>query len=223
MKIALIGYGKMGKMIHEIALAKGHSITAIIDSKSCLEQITNAEICIDFSTPYAVLENIRTIAFLKKNIVMGTTGWSQHLPEIASIIQEAGIGFLYSPNFSIGIALFLKILEQTAKIMSQHNQYEVGGIEIHHSKKKDSPSGTAKAIETQINQFHQLTPLLFSSVRIGDVPGTHTVIYDSSIDTITLTHTARNRQGFAEGAVSAAEWLIGKIGIFTLDDLIGSK
>lgn len=220
MKIALIGYGKMGKMIHSIAEARGHTITAIVDSKSSLDIVADAEVCIDFSAPDAVLENIKTLAPLKKNIVMGTTGWSEHLPEIHQIIKKSEIGFLHSPNFSIGVALFIKTLEHTAKMMSSFNQYEVGGIEIHHSKKLDAPSGTAKAIEDKLNQFHQLCPISFSSVRVGDVPGTHSVIYDSPVDTITLTHTARNRQGFAEGAVFAAEWLVEKKGIFTLDDLI---
>jgi 4-hydroxy-tetrahydrodipicolinate reductase len=217
MKIALFGYGKMGKLVHNVAQARNHSIVSMIDSKtSCsTELLKQADVCIDFSTPQAVLKHVKLAASLKKNIVIGTTGWHEELKEVNDIVRESSIGLLHAPNFSLGIALFLKIIEQTAKVMSPFGQYEVGGIEMHHAEKKDSPSGTAKAIESRLNQ-----PITFSTVRVGHIPGTHSVIYDSPADSITLTHTARSREGFAEGAIRAAEWVEGKKGIFTLDDLL---
>jgi len=230
MKLALIGHGNMGKLIHKLAEEKGDEIVAIIDSKNPLRTKSNssislADVCIDFSTPQTVLQNVKFLASLKKDIIMGTTGWDDdHLLKIKQIIAESKTGFLYSPNFSIGIALFLKIIDHAAKLMtsytfSESNPYEVAGIEMHHSKKLDSPSGTANAIANQLNQYHS-PPVVFSSVRVGSIPGTHSIIYDSPVDSITLTHTARNREGFAEGALTAAQWIIGKKGVFTLDDML---
>lgn len=214
MKIALIGYGKMGKLVHKVAEEKGHSIVAVIDSKTS-GSIAEADVCIDFSVPNAVVKNVELAASLGKNIVVGTTGWHEEMEAIRNIVNRSSIGLLHAPNFSLGIALFLKMIEQTAGLMAPFNQYGVAGIEMHHETKLDAPSGTAKAIASRLKQ-----PVEFSSVRVGHIPGTHSVIYDCPVDTITLTHTARNREGFAEGAITAAEWLEGKKGIFTLDDLI---
>lgn len=228
MKIALIGYGKMGKLIHELANEKGFSIVATIDSNTSLhcpaikQSIGLADVCIDFSTPHTVLDNVKTLSSMKKNIVMGTTGWDHNLKEIKQIVAESNTGFLYSPNFSIGVALYLKMIEKTAEIMSSVSQYKVSGIEVHHSKKLDAPSGTAKAIASKLDPY-QSHPIDFSSVREDDIPGTHTVLYDSPVDSITLTHTAHNREGFAQGALMAALWLQDKKGIFTLDDLLEGK
>jgi 4-hydroxy-tetrahydrodipicolinate reductase len=216
----------MGKLVHEQAKVKGHSIVAVIDSKtrmsdpSTIQSISLCDVCIDFSTPHAVLENVKTLASLKKNMVVGTTGWNDDSEEIQHIVNTSAIGFLHAPNFSLGIALFLKVIEQTAALMAPFGQYEVAGTEIHHSTKLDSPSGTAKAIECRLNHHKQHSPVAFSSIRVGHVPGIHSVMYDSPADTITLTHTARSREGFAQGAITAAEWLEGKKGMYTLDDLL---
>lgn len=226
MKIALIGYGKMGRLIHHLATIKGHSIVAVIHSKTSfsdtktIELINEADICIDFSIPEVVLTNVKWIASLKTNIVMGTTGWHDDFEEIKQIVDASDIGFLHAPNFSLGIALFLKMVEQTAELITPFKQYDIAGIEMHHREKLDSPSGTAKAIENRLNSLRLNAPTKFSSVRAGYMPGTHSVIYDSQVDSITLTHTARSREGFAEGAITAAEWLEGKQGMFTLDDLM---
>lgn len=225
MKLALIGYGNMGRLIHTLAEARGHSIVAIIDSKHPLnssasrEAVTQADICLDFSTPDAILENMAILTKLKKNVVVGTTGWSQHLPEIEKMVKASSIGLLHAPNFSLGIALFLNILQQAAALLAPFQQYEVAGLEMHHSKKLDHPSGTAKAIIQQLAP-HYPQSIPFSSVRVGNIPGTHSVIFDSQIDTITFTHEARSREGFADGALMAAEWLQGKQGMFTLNDLL---
>lgn len=224
MKIALIGYGKMGKLVHSLATARNHSIVCTIDSKNNLTNtsVAEADICIDFSSPLCVLENVKTLSLLGKSIVMGTTGWEEHFETIKTHVNNSQIGFLYAPNFSLGIALFLNLLEKAAHIMLPFKQYEAAGIEMHHSQKLDNPSGTAKAIEEKFRLHYPSFPI-FSSVRVGNMPGTHSVIFDSCVDTITLTHTARNREGFAEGAIIAAEWLQGKRGMFTLDNVLKEK
>lgn len=228
MKLALIGYGNMGKLLHNIAETQGHSVVAICHSKNPLslpssqEAVVQADICLDFSTPNEVLEHINILAKLNKSIVVGTTGWTEHLANVEKIVKKTGIGLLHSPNFSLGVALFLNIIKKTAQLMAPFPQYEVAGVEMHHNKKKDCPSGTAKAIEQELSAHYlQLPP--FSSVRVGNIPGTHSVIFDSSEDTITLTHAARNREGFAQGALIAAEWLQGKKGVFTLHDLLNEN
>jgi 4-hydroxy-tetrahydrodipicolinate reductase len=228
MKIALIGYGKMGKMIHQLAEKAGESIVAIVDSKNPLSSsstqkaLEEADVCIDFTNPDTVVENIKILSSLKKDVVVGTTGWDDNLQEVKKIVNDAHIGLLYSPNFSIGIALFLNIIEKAA-LMAPFEQYELAGLEIHHSKKIDKPSGTAKAIENRLHKISPQPSINFTSVRVGEVPGTHSIIYDSPVDTITLTHTARTREGFAGGALNAARWIKGRKGIFTLDDLLKEK
>jgi 4-hydroxy-tetrahydrodipicolinate reductase len=237
MKIALIGYGKMGHLVEEIAIRKGHFISSVIELSNQITENTlkDADVCIDFSHPDSAMENIQRIASLKKNLVMGTTGWYDHLDRAKAIIHEHGIGFLYSPNFSLGINLFLQIVQEAALLMDPFKEYDIGGIEYHHNQKVDSPSGTAKEIaNTILTQMHRKKKVLwetpsralepdeihFASVRNGSIPGTHTVMFDSLADTITLTHQARNREGFASGAVCAAEWLKGKKGFFTIQDLL---
>lgn len=227
MKIAIIGYGKMGKMIEQSALSKGHSIIAKIDPKCpphtsiTAKALADTDVCIDFTHPSCALEHIKQVAALKKNLVMGTTGWYEHLDEARHIVEKAGIGFVYAPNFSLGIALFLDIIAKAAAAIAPFDNYDVSGLEIHHSQKIDKPSGTAKSIIAGL-QAHMPSrqDIHFASVRVGKEPGTHTVIFDSPVDSITLTHTARNREGFADGAVAAAAWLAGKKGFFTLEDMV---
>ena len=240
MKIALIGYGKMGRLIEDLARQKEHHIVAKIhpsgEFSSIDEQlIQQADICIDFSTPQCVLNNIHSIAKIKKNIVMGTTGWYEHFDEVKKIVLENQIGFLFSPNFSIGIHLFKEIVTYAAQLINEFEDYDVAGYELHHNQKLDSPSGTAKSIvHALLDKIQRKTipiyqtidrqvashEIQFSSLRCGSIPGTHSILFDSPADTITLTHQARNREGFAQGALIAAEWLYDKKGIFTLDDMI---
>jgi 4-hydroxy-tetrahydrodipicolinate reductase len=227
MKISLIGYGKMGRMVEEAAHEKGHVIVSKIDPKekySCLEldSLQNADICIDFSKPALVLDNIKKAALLGVNLVVGTTGWYDQLPKVEEIVEGYGIGVLYSPNFSLGIQLFLKMIQNAAALINLHEHYDVSGYEAHHSQKLDAPSGTAHAIIDLLAKNidrNRKQEIQFPSIRCGSIPGTHVVIFDSPSDTIELKHVARNRKGFAYGAIAAAEWLQGKKGLFTLDSL----
>lgn len=221
LKIALIGYGKMGQLIEQVAQKRGHEIVAKTTSSDPVNklqsQISKSDICIDFSHPHCAVDNIKELAKMGKNIVMGTTGWYDHLDEVNSIVQQHSIGLLYAPNFSLGVNLFIRIVSEAAKLINPFSQYDLGIIEMHHNQKIDSPSGTAKAIAKAISKNGN--DIKMTSVRCGHIPGTHSVIMDSQEDTITLTHEARNRDGFAFGAVLAAEWLKGKKGLYTIDDL----
>ncbi|MGK5594953.1 MAG: 4-hydroxy-tetrahydrodipicolinate reductase [Parachlamydiaceae bacterium] len=225
LRLALLGNGKMGKLIAKAAEDKGH----------LLSPLQKAQVAIDFSHPSVVLNNVEKAASLGKPIVMGTTGWEADEDAIRKIVDHYQIGFLYSPNFSIGVHLFLKALKEAAHLIASQGGYDVGGFEIHHREKADSPSGTAKAITTTLlssfkekkngyfekaNGMISKDHLHFSSLRLGENPGTHSVIFDSPYDTITLTHAAKNRQGFAMGAIQAAEWLNGKTGFYTLEDIL---
>lgn len=224
MKIALMGYGKMGKLVEAAALKKGHAVVVVKDCTS----IGEVDICVDFSHPSAALNNIKRAAGLGINIVVGTTGWYDHLPEVQRLVKDHEIGLLYAPNFSIGVALFLKIVEQAARIMDTVDDYDVSGLEAHHKQKADAPSGTAKLLAKTLcgqMQNKKRDEIPFSSVRCGHIPGTHTILFDSHCDTITLTHSARNREGFAEGALVAAEWLYrhNQPGLYTLDDVLAKR
>lgn len=226
MKIALIGYGKMGALIDAVASAQGHDIIAKIDPKSktphiSAKAINDADVCIDFSRPAAVLSNVKACAALKKNMVIGTTGWEADLPLIKEIVNDSGIGCIHSANFSIGVNLFMNIVAHAAELLNLFDEYDVAGFECHHRQKVDAPSGTAKAlIQILRSKMPQKKTCDFSSIRCGSDPGTHTILFDSPADTITLTHQARNRQGFAMGAVAAAEWIVNKHGLFTIQDFL---
>lgn len=238
--IALIGYGVMGKEIEKMASQRGHTIKARIDpngpdlaiDESALQE---CDVCIEFTHPDQVLENIRKAANLKKNIVVGTTGWMQHLPEVKEIVKREEIGLIYAPNYALGVYLFQKLAEEAAKIIGVYEEFDVGIVEHHHKFKKDAPSGAAlqlgkkmlehikrkKRLATHLEGAIHPEEIHVSSVRAGHQPGMHTLIFDSQVEGIELTHTSRGKQGFAEGALKAAEWLVGKKGVFTLDDLYG--
>ncbi len=226
MKIALIGYGKMGQLIAQLAPHRGHEIVAAISPSSKnineqLSQLQEADIWIDFSHPDAVLDHLRKSIALKKPLVIGTTGWDDQLQLAKELVASSSIACLYAPNFSIGVHLFKKIVSYAAQLIAPFTEYDLSGIEYHHKHKLDAPSGTAKALTSSIMQhLPHLADFQFSSVRCGYIPGTHTLCLDSPVDTITLTHQARSREGFAYGALTAAEWLKNRKGFFTLDDLI---
>jgi len=241
LNIAIIGYGRMGKAVEKIALERKHSVITVdpIDPKANFKEINsdsikNADVCIDFTVPTIALENAKKISSLGKNLVMGTTGWYDEMDEMKKSVQN--IGFLWSGNFSIGMNVFFEIVRKTASIMNNLPEYDAAVYEIHHNQKKDSPGGSAQIIGKIIteemdrkkkivgNAFTERKPepeeLHVASVRCGSTPGVHTVIFDCPIDTIELKHTARGREGFALGAVMAAEFLRGKKGFYTIEDLM---
>lgn len=218
MKIALLGYGKMGTMIERMALQQGHEIVCRITSNAPRwDDIARADICIDFSHADAVIEHLERAARYSKPVVIGTTGWDSRMEEAQAIAQH--IGVLFAPNFSLGVHLFLNIVESAAKLINRFAEYDIGGIEFHHAQKKDAPSGTALAMARRLKEhIDRIDDLEIAAVRVGSIPGKHAVLFDSNCDTITISHEARSREGFAKGALAAGEWLLGKTGFFTLDD-----
>lgn len=222
MKIALFGHGKMGQLVEKMAQKNGHQICAIVTRQSkIVPQISKADLAIDFSHHSCVFDNLSACLSLKKPIVIGTTGWEEQLPEAKKLVAKEKGSCLYAPNFSIGIFLFRQILRCAAKLFQPFEEYDVCGIESHHKEKKDSPSGTAKAISQDL-QTHlpRLGSFNFASVRCGHIPGTHAIHFDSPSDTLSLTHEARNREAFAHGALMAAEWLRNKHGFFSFEEMM---
>jgi 4-hydroxy-tetrahydrodipicolinate reductase len=231
MKIALLGYGRMGKTIENIAKARGHEIVAIIDKDNPKDSLNGAEVAINFSIPSAAVENITYALNEGVAVVCGTTGWLDSLTDIESLCTNKKGAFLYASNFSLGVNIFFALNEKLAQIMGQHKQYDVSLSEIHHTKKLDAPSGTAITLAEGILPYIDKNAwaleedakeidLTIRAERMADVPGTHTVDYNSETDKISIEHTAHNRDGFALGSVIAAEWLNGKSGIFTMKDVL---
>jgi 4-hydroxy-tetrahydrodipicolinate reductase len=230
MKIALLGYGKMGQAIEKIALERGHEIVLRKDEFNTYEGLSNADVAIDFSIPAVAVSNISSCFHENVPVISGTTGWLEHYDEMVSLCKEKNGAFISSSNFSLGVNLFFELNEYLAKMMSKFDTYKVQMEEIHHTQKLDAPSGTAISLakgvienslytnwtleEPKTNEIH------IEAKRIGTVPGTHTVTYNSPIDAIEIKHTAHNREGFALGAVIAAEWIVGKKGIFTMKDVL---
>ncbi|CAM3707672.1 4-hydroxy-tetrahydrodipicolinate reductase [Flavobacterium chungbukense] len=230
MKIALLGYGKMGKVIERIALERGHEIVLRKDEFNTYDGLSTADVAIDFSVPSAAVNNISAAFNANVPVVSGTTGWLEHYDEMIALCNEKKGGFISSSNFSLGVNIFFGLNEYLAKIMNQFDSYKVSMEEIHHIHKLDAPSGTAISLAQGVIQnsnYDEWTledakndQIHIEAKRIGEVPGTHTVNYDSAIDSIEIKHTAHNREGFALGAVIAAEWLAGKQGIFTMKDVL---
>jgi 4-hydroxy-tetrahydrodipicolinate reductase len=229
MKIALLGYGKMGKTIEQIALQRGHTIvTKAMDDNY---DITDAEVAIDFSIPSAAFKNITNCFNKNVPVISGTTGWLEDYDKAVSLCEEKKGAFIYASNFSLGVNIFFELNSYLAKMMNTLKDYKVSIEEIHHTQKLDAPSGTAITLaDAIIKENTKYTSwsldteteaaLPITAKRIEDVPGTHTISYKSDVDTIDITHTAHNRQGFALGAVVAAEWLHGKTGVFTMKDVL---
>lgn len=231
MKIALLGYGKMGKVIERIALERGHEIVLRKDRDNSFEGLENADVAIDFSIPDAAVGNISACLNSNIAVVSGTTGWLEHYHEIAQLCEDKKGAFIYGSNFSLGVNIFFELNRQLAKMMSKFNEYKVSMEEIHHTQKLDAPSGTAITLakdiiaETSYSSWAIGNPkedeIFIDAKRVDSVPGTHSVFYNSDIDTIEIKHIAHSREGFALGAVIAAEWLYGKKGIYTMKDVLG--
>jgi 4-hydroxy-tetrahydrodipicolinate reductase len=226
MRIALLGYGKMGQLIAQLAPLSGHQISVCFSTKlgllkERLAELEPVDLAIDFSHASAVLPHLELCLSLNKPVVIGTTGWEAELPLAKKMVQNNQSACLYAPNFSIGVYLFQQLVTYAATLFQPFSHYDVGGVETHHRHKQDQPSGTAKMLTQQILQhMPRLQDFNFSSVRCGSMPGTHTLYFDSTVDTLTLTHQARTREGFAQGALLAAEWLLPRQGFFTLEEMM---
>ena len=233
MKIALLGYGKMGKIIDEIATQRNHEIVARLNESPNSENLNNADVVIEFSNPEVAFNNIKTCLENKIPVICGTTGWLDQKPEIEKIAAENNTAFLYGSNFSLGVNLFFALNEKLANLMKNFPEYNVQLEEIHHTHKKDAPSGTAISLAEGIIKNDQRfegwkleetkeKELGIFAIREDEVPGTHSVFYKSSVDEIEIKHTAYSRNGFALGAVIAAEWIKGKTGNFSMKDVLFS-
>lgn len=231
MKIALVGYGKMGKIIDEISQNRRHEVVARLKETPNRESLNDADVVIEFSNPEAAFENIKVCLENKIPVICGTTGWLDKKTEIERIAVEQNSAFLYGSNFSLGVNLFFALNEKLAKLMNNVDEYQCQLEEIHHIHKKDAPSGTAISIAEGIieNSKYEAWKLdetkgkelgIFA-IREDEVPGTHSVFYRSEVDEIEIKHTAFNRNGFALGAVIAAEWIVGKQGVFSMKDVLG--
>jgi len=227
LNLALLGYGKMGKTLAQLAPQRGFQVRLIldIDANAKGEGITGEnfqgiDVCVEFTTPDAVFENIRRVAVLGCNLVVGTTGWHNRLEEVRKIIESSGVGMVYAANFSIGVNLFYRVARAAAEIFSGFSMYDPYLTEAHHKFKKDAPSGTALEIKRRVQPAFKEREIPVASVRAGYLPGTHELGFDSEADTIVLRHTARGRQGFAEGALYAARWVVGKRGLFNFADVL---
>ncbi|MDN3677385.1 4-hydroxy-tetrahydrodipicolinate reductase [Flavobacterium paronense] len=230
MKIALLGYGKMGKVIERIALERGHEVVLKKDEFNTFDGIENADVAIDFSAPSIAVENISTAINQGIPVISGTTGWLENYHKIERLCNEKNAAFLYGSNFSLGVNLFFELNDYLAKMMAKFKDYKVSMEEIHHTQKLDKPSGTAISLanaiinHTEKNNWAIENPkeddVFIDVKRIDDVPGTHSVFYNSEVDLIEIKHIAHNREGFALGAVIAAEWIIGKKGVFSMKDVL---
>jgi 4-hydroxy-tetrahydrodipicolinate reductase len=231
MKIALLGYGKMGKAIEFIAQERGHEIVAKIDKDNPNDPMAHADVAINFSVPRAATQNITAAIAQGVPVICGTTGWLEHKKDIEILCKEKKGAFLYASNFSLGVNIFFALNEKLAQMMAPHKQYDSSIEEIHHTEKLDAPSGTAISLAEGILPHTKQTgwkladeaapnDLPITAKRAPHVPGTHTVTYDSKTDSISIEHIAHNRDGFALGAVMAAEWIVGKSGIFTMRDVL---
>lgn len=231
MNIALFGYGKMGKMIEQVAQQRGHTIVAKVDVETTDIDFSAMDVAIDFSMPDAAFGNILSCIENSIPVISGTTGWLKDYDEAVALCLEKKGAFIYASNFSLGVNVFFELNSYLAKMMKNLNQYQVSMEEIHHTQKLDAPSGTAITLAEgvientdyenwRLNQSSE-KEISITSKRVGKTPGTHTVAYDSKVDTIDIKHTAHNREGFALGAVIAAEWIVGKEGVFSMKDVLG--
>jgi 4-hydroxy-tetrahydrodipicolinate reductase len=219
MKVLIVGYGKMGQLVNELAAAQGHEVTGRIDVDKG-DWSAPADVAIDFSTADALLGNFSRYVDRKLPVVIGTTGWSAHAPELKAQAERGGIGVVAAANFSIGVNLFQLMVAEAARLMAGHDNFGAWIHEAHHAAKRDAPSGTALMLRDTMTAAGYNRPIDVSATRAGAIPGIHTIGFDGLSDTIELTHTARDRRGFAAGALLAATWLPGRRGWFSMTDVL---
>jgi 4-hydroxy-tetrahydrodipicolinate reductase len=226
MKIALIGYGAMGKLIETLAKNDGCEVVAIIDeadanlsADNLAEKLKAADAVIDFSSADAVLRNVNACMIAKVALVEGTTGWNNELETVRKLVEKHNGSFVFGANFSIGVNLFYRIVSNAAELFAKFDNYETFIEERHHSRKKDAPSGTALKLQDLVSE-HITKDFSVAATRAGNIPGTHIVGFDGTADTIELTHTARSREGFAAGSIVAAKWILGKKGFWEFTEIM---
>jgi 4-hydroxy-tetrahydrodipicolinate reductase len=229
-KLALVGYGRMGQLIERLAPQHGFEVVLRLDSKSNAngaginpEMFANVDAAIEFTTPDAAPLNLKRLARANVPTVTGTTGWLEHLAAVTNAVDESGTGLVWSPNFSVGIAVFQKIVSVAAALLSHEDDYGAWAWEIHHAAKKDALSGTLLQLVRTMEKSGYSRKIDVSSNRTGKHPGTHEIGFDSAADTITLRHVARSREGFAYGALKAAQWIVGRKGVYTFEDVLFGK
>ena len=226
-RLAIVGYGKMGRLIEHLAPEYGFAVSLKLDEFNnagfqgvTAENFRGIDVAIDFSIPSAVLRNVEGIAAMGVNMVIGTTGWQEHADAVKAAVAQHGIGLVWSPNYSIGVNAFFRLVAEAARLLGSQSEYGAWAWEIHHSTKKDAPSGTLIKLVEEMKKAGYLRPVDTGSNRAGAHPGTHEIGFDSSADTITLRHSARSREGFARGALKAAQWVIGKNGFYEFGEVL---
>jgi 4-hydroxy-tetrahydrodipicolinate reductase len=226
MRILIVGYGRMGKMVESLAGEYGCEVVGVVDPLVGKDGVDSdrwkgADVAVDFSAPDAVMTNVPALARRGFNVVVGTTGWGTHEPELRQIIGDAGVGIVAAPNFSTGVVVFEAVVAHAATLLAPQNDFSAFVHEAHHQAKRDAPSGTALLLKGAMERAGFRRPIDVSSTRAGYIPGTHTIGFDGPAETITLTHTARDRSAFARGALMAAQWVKGRKGWFTMRDVLG--
>lgn len=228
-KLALVGYGKMGKLIEQLASEYNFEVVLRLDEFNNVngagmtpEAFKSVDVAIEFSTPETAPENLKRLAQLKTPAVTGTTGWLDHLPAVKSAVEQSGVGLVWSPNFSVGVAVFRKLTALAANLLRDEAEYGAWAWEIHHDAKKDAPSGTLIHLVEAMKEAGYKRNIDTSSSRAGKHPGTHEIGFDSAADTITLRHTARSREGFARGALKSARWILSRKGVYTFEEVLFS-
>jgi 4-hydroxy-tetrahydrodipicolinate reductase len=228
-RLAIIGFGKMGRLIEELAPGYGFTVALKLDEFNntsyegvIAENFRGIDVAVDFSIPGAVVENVERISALGVNIVVGTTGWTEHVGRVKAAVQKIAIGLVWSPNYSIGVNVFARVVAETARLLANEPEYGAWAWEIHHATKKDAPSGTLLKLIDEMTRAGYSRPIDVGSNRAGAHPGTHEIGFDSAADTITLRHVARGREGFARGALKAAQWVVGKKGFHEFREILFS-
>ncbi len=226
-RIAIVGYGKMGKLIHQLAPGYGCEVALTLDEFNnangegiTREAFAGIDAAIEFSTPHTAVANIERLAAAGVNTVVGTTGWGDEMERVKAAVEAAGTGLVWSPNFSIGVNVFFRLVNEAARLLANEPEYGAWAWEIHHDTKKDAPSGTLLKLVDEMKSAGYARPIDIGSNRAGRHPGTHDIGFDSAADTITLRHAARSREGFARGALKAAQWVVGKRGVFEFGDVL---
>jgi 4-hydroxy-tetrahydrodipicolinate reductase len=227
MNLAIVGYGKMGRLIEELAPEYGFTVGLKLDEFNNAdfaglrdENFRGVDVAVEFSVPSAVVTNIERLAAFGVNVVVGTTGWHEHIERVRSVVERSGTGLVWSPNYSVGMNVFSRLVAEAARLLAAEQEYGAWAWEIHHATKKDAPSGTLLKLVSDMKTAGYARPIDTGSNRAGKHPGTHEIGFDSSADTITLRHSARSREGFARGALKAARWIVGKKGFFEFSDVL---